>query len=767
MSSKGISRRKFLSAAGSVVTVSYLASSASALGEQSGRFTESREVAGSPLVVENSGYRLALDSKTGSIVSLRSTYGVDRELLIPNHARLPLFRAELMTADRQFKSITALQAKSVSIKEQSDAAGRLLTIDFKDIADALDARVTVRCPSHQSLTYWNLELMNHTSSWLANVQFPVLEVPFDDLSKGESSQMLWSFLDGVLTGPVTPTMGTGNTAWTHPRRNGPTAFRYNNYPGRLTTTQLMAHYNDLGGLYVACDDAQGLPKLIDPLMEDDGVTMGIGHFPGVRGPGQVKLPYNVVVGTFHGDWYAAAEIYREWAEKQSFCEKKLSQRSDCPAWMEKSPVNITFPMRGQGDWDPPAAINPEYTPATNALPYLDKLAAALECPLMPTVFNWEHAGPWVQPDAFPPVGGDAAMKEFMTKTREKGWFPMIYGDGLRWITAQKNTKYDGMSYFHAHDGDKSVVHAWNGTAAKSIGAWRDGYQACVGTKGGREMVLGMTRGMTEFAPDIIQQFDQGCGPGCCYATDHEHPPVPGPWMTQDFSRLLDEDARTARTRNPHTTMSAEGAPSETYLPNFPLWDSRIETANCPLYSFLYHEYANGFQGSYAHRTSDETLRLSIARSLVTGYMIGFTLRDKGLIEYDWDFLWARAVPDQATVLDWTKRANQLRAGVAKDFLIWGRMLRPYRVNSITHQDFGWGKEPLVQSATWKAPDGRIGVVLANCTDLGETPQVELPGEGSKKLTLHIDGKRTDRTVQLPAVVDIEMTPLSLCLVELS
>ena len=37
-------------------------------------------------------------------------------------------------------------------------------------------------------------------------------------------------------------------------------------------------------------------------------------------------------------------------------------------------------MRGQGDWDPPAAENPEYTPLTNALPYLDKLAAALEGP---------------------------------------------------------------------------------------------------------------------------------------------------------------------------------------------------------------------------------------------------------------------------------------------------------------------------------------------------------------------------------------------------
>ena len=40
--------------------------------------------------------------------------------------------------------------------------------------------------------------------------------------------------------------------------------------------------------------------------------------PGTRGPSKGNLGYNVVVGTFHGDWYAAAEIYREWASKQPF-----------------------------------------------------------------------------------------------------------------------------------------------------------------------------------------------------------------------------------------------------------------------------------------------------------------------------------------------------------------------------------------------------------------------------------------------------------------
>ncbi len=252
-------------------------------------------------------------------------------------------------------------------------------------------------------------------------------------------------------------------AWGRRRSDTPEIWRFNNYPGQWTSTQLMAYYNDAGGLYVACDDPKGLPKFLDPVMEEDGVTMGVGHFPGTRGPGETKLPYNVVIGTFHGDWYAAAEIYRDWASKQPFCATKMAQRTDIPKWIADSPPAIAFPMRGQGDWDPPAAENPEYTPLTNALPYLDKWAAALDRPLMPIIFNWEQGGPWVQPDAYPPVGGEASFREFMSKAKARGWHPMIYGDGLCWVTSQKNTNYDGMPYFRAHGGEAVVTRRWDGS----------------------------------------------------------------------------------------------------------------------------------------------------------------------------------------------------------------------------------------------------------------------------------------------------------------
>ncbi len=714
------------------------------------------------IIVINAGYRLVIDAKQGTMESFRSTFGLDHDLLIPGHVRLPLFKIEFLDDHGQFKSFTSSQARNVKLERSRSAEGETLTFDFQGIGQLpLDARVTVRCPTRETLTYWALTLKNGTSWWIGHVQFPVVEVPFDSSVNHNFSHILWSFADGALAGPVEPTMPAG--AWDNREFDTPDIWRFNNYPGEWTTTQLMAYYNEAGGLYVACDDPKGLPKFIDPLMESDGVTLGVGHYPGTRGPSEWTLPYHVVVGTFHGDWYSAAEIYRNWASHQPFCAKKMGQRADIPKWLEDSPVGIAFPMRGQGDWDPPAAANPEYTPLTNALPYLERLAGALKEPLMPIIFNWEHAGPWVQPDAFPPLGGESAVRAFMAKAKAQGWHPVIYGDGLCWVTWQRNTEYDGMPYFRAHDGESAVARRWDGSYVEDVWAWRKNYVACVGTEKGRQMVLEMTRRLAELGPDVVQQFDQGPGPRACYAANHGHPPVPGPWMTEAFNGLVQADEEAARSGNAHVAMSCEGAPPETYLQHFQIWDARVSL--CPLYSFLYHEYANGHEGFYTHRTSDEALRASVARALVAGYMFNVTLRDRGQVEYDWDQTWTRAVPDQVAILDWLRRANHFRAGVARDYLIYGRMLRPWIVRGVDQREFGWGREPTVPSATWQAPDGRVGVVLANYADLPETPEVEMEVSGIRNVTLYHGDEKKQLKLECPTALEVPMEPRSVCLIE--
>jgi hypothetical protein len=721
-----------------------------------------------PIIVVNAGYRLLINPDKGTIESFQATGGgVNDELLIPNHGQLPLFKVEFMSEVSKFRTITSAEAKKVTVTKTSRDSSEIIILAFEGIGNLdVNARVTIRCPKNKPLTYWSMELDNRTNMWIAHIQFPVVEVPFDkNPTEDNCGHILSSLYDGDLLGPVQPAMVAG--AWRSSRRNTPETWRSTNYP-RECTVQMMAYYKPAAGLYIACEDPTGAPKLVAPMLEPDGVTMGLGHYPGTQGPGITKIPYEVVLGTFRGDWYAAASIYRDWAEKQAFLPRKLTDRNDYPKWVLEPLVGTTFPMRGQADWDPPAALNPEYTPAVNALPYLDNLSKAFSASLLPIVFNWEKAGPWVQPDAFPPVGGTAKMLEFMKKAKAKGWHPMLYGDGVNWVVAQKNTGYDGTAYFKSHGGDSAIVHRWDGSSGPSVG-WRSLYNTCVATAPARKMIIGMTRGMAELNPDAIQQFDQGVGAVACYATNHGHPPVPGPWMTAAFSSLLKQDNEAARSLNPKVAVSSEGAPPEIYIQNFNFWDARTGGGGqmmCPLYSFIYHEYLNGHSGSYTNSVNDEALRAMVARALVSGYFINFTLRDKGRIEYEWDQLWQRAVPDQQAITDWTQRATRLRNGIGRDYLIYGRMLPPWSVTNVTKRDFGYGKEPLVQSGTWKAPDGNIGIVLANYADTGESPRVTLEGRGMKKVVIYNDDQMQTLDLELPTVLDIKMSPRSLGLIEI-
>lgn len=719
-----------------------------------------------PVIVINPSYRLLLDSNKGTIESFSMASGSEKELLIPNHGRLPLFKIEFLGADSKFKTVTSSEAKKVNVTKTLEDGSETIVLDFEGISDIdVSASVTIHCPQNEALTYWSLEVDNPTNMWIGHIQFPIVEVPFDNNPTDENcSYILSSLYDGVLSGPVTPTTVIGS--WRSPRYNTPETWRSTNYP-RECTAQLMAYYNHSGGLYLACEDPNGLPKLISPIVERDGVTLGLGHYPGTCGPGKTKLPYHVVLGTFRGDWHAAAEIYRNWANKQPFCSVKLAQRSDCPKWLFEPLVGVAFPMRGQGDWDPPAALNTEYAPATNALPYLDKLAKAFDAPLLPIVFNWEFAGPWVQPEAFPPVGGEAAMREFMTASKAKGWHPVLYGNGLNWVVGQKNTGYDGMEYFRTHGGESAISRKWDGSMIGSEG-WRKVYATCVGTEAGRNMVLEMTRHMAELGPDVVQQFDQGVGAVYCYATNHGHPPVPGPWMTEKFSSLLRQDNALARSVNPSVSISSEGAPPEVYIQDFQFWDARIGgggSLNCPLYSFIYHEYLPAHSGFYLNSVNDEALRASVARAIVNGYILNFTLRDKGQIAFEWNHIWDRGIPDQNAILDWGKRATHFRTGIGRDFLVFGKMLRPWIVSNVPARDFGYGKEPLVQSATWQASDGRIGVALANYADSKISPCIELEGQGMKTIIINIDEKSESFEVRLPAAINIALPARSLGLIE--
>jgi Domain of unknown function (DUF6259) len=79
---------------------------------------------------------------------------------------------------------------------------------------------------------------------------------------------------------------------------------------------------------------------------DDFLDLSVEHNYDERPGLSFELPYETVLGVFHGDWYAAADFYRDWAAKQYWCVKKKAERHDVPAWLNEPRPTLEYECRG-------------------------------------------------------------------------------------------------------------------------------------------------------------------------------------------------------------------------------------------------------------------------------------------------------------------------------------------------------------------------------------------------------------------------------------
>jgi hypothetical protein len=190
-------------------------------------------------------------------------------------------------------------------------------------------------------------------------------------------------------------------------------------------------------------------------------------------------------------------------------------------------------------------------------------------------------------------------------------------------------------------------------------------------------------------------------------------------------------------------MSVESAPAEIHLGSIalcdiravveghraadPLWDGAI-----PLFHFLYHELVP-IQGAFGWAPEPHHVALRNAWNLVIGELPGGVLTPSGRL-LDRDTVnwapWDDPVEDPAAGLAVLRAGLALRRGPGRDLLVFGRMERTARVRGVATLRWSSGGRdhaiPAVVHRTWRAPDGRLGLVLANWSDASRRVVVEDP-----------------------------------------
>lgn len=218
------------------------------------------------------------------ISSLRNL-STAQELCSAVGRREGLYVLELQGEHGTSTTLSSRDAGTCSIHRTSGESGEILALDFTEHGELdIDVHCNVRIEAESGLSRWRIEVENRSDLTLVSLRYPVIvaPTPLNGKNERQDEYLLVPFLDnGVLFKNPSDTIAQGE-----PPHFGPWGWR-SLYPG-MACAQMMAFYDDRGGLYVATEDWQGYCKRFHPIRLYEGVDMSVEHFPGQR-PARASL----------------------------------------------------------------------------------------------------------------------------------------------------------------------------------------------------------------------------------------------------------------------------------------------------------------------------------------------------------------------------------------------------------------------------------------------------------------------------------------------
>ncbi len=683
---------------------------------------------------------ITVDKRTASINSVKSNLSGERELLSSscgeNGIKQPLFIIHYLDEGKKYRELYSDTARMVS----AEAASEGVSLRFADFP-GFDIEVCAEISSQpeDSFIRWGLTVDNRSGISIVDIVFPILVFNTNLGGTPGSESIIWPYGPGKLFSGLKEEHLQPDSLrrW----KLFPETWAHFHYPGDITA-QFLALYDSAAGVFMFCNDSAGFMKRIQPLYRDPGYHLGFSHIGDWPSEGKRKLEYEVLLSSFTGDWYAAADLYREWARQQPWASKRLTERTDIPEWLFDSPPPIIIRLQGLLDEGPVFPVQ-EFLPYSKLVPLLEPISEYLDSKLMPMIMSWEKQGPWVYPDCFPPAGGEDSLREFCRLAEERRWHIGSFCNGTRWVTKHLWNGHNGEEYFHTHEGAETVCRTSEGFLWEENWdrQWRESYTCCLGVEKTKTIAEDFIRTLVQYGLDCIQFLDQnnGCAAFPCFADDHGHPSVPGRWMLESMIELLNRMKTIAAEENKKSdgkrriVFSVERPVNEFLLQYLQICDIRVVPPGhkfgmdeydgfVPLYHYLYHEYIL-IQGGFGSAPEPYHLPIRNTYNIVIGEVPGAVLKGDGTFLNKDTANWARWYPGVGNNDDslFNLRAGlKLRKEAAKEFLVLGRMTAPPAVRNVEKQQWRYGHKnnriDAVFASSWQAQDGRNAVVLGNWTE---------------------------------------------------
>lgn len=224
-----------------------------------------------------------------------------------------------------------------------DITGASIRLSWKLKGDYKGLTVIVTATLKNALSYWDIDIENDTPYAIWEVFFPYIK-GLGKISKKFDRDYValpcqWGHLVKDPIDFISQEDGSKIRFWDGiERKPHHLAFEY---PG-IYSMQFLAYGSPgIKGLYLGAHDGKAYYKRFGLYGESSCTKVDyiLKNYPEeMQIPGKgYKLPYEVVVEIFNGQWWQASNIYREWAIKQKWCSKgRISEREDIPDWVKET-----------------------------------------------------------------------------------------------------------------------------------------------------------------------------------------------------------------------------------------------------------------------------------------------------------------------------------------------------------------------------------------------------------------------------------------------
>lgn len=635
-----------------------------------------------------------------------------------NQPASSLWRLELVSPQGNLV-LTPTNAGSFALSSVM-AAQAETALEWKEFnlpeAPRLLVRVTTKMPRGTSQSLWHISVENLGSLRLREVAFPRLP----DLAPQPDESLAVPNWAGQLATDARAFLSRSNQA--HRVES--------HYPGH-TSMQCLAFYREQGpGLLLSCNDTNSFLKNFVFWGDGQGnVGCEVIHLPErpvTGGPAlSYSLPYDVVLGTFTGDWFTAAAQYRRWATNQWWAKESRLVRNSAPAWAAQTALWVWNRGRSENVLRPAIALQ-------------EKLGLPVS-----VFWHWWHGCAYDTgfPEYLPPREGTAPFQTALQSAHAHDIRAIVYMNQRLWGMTTASWTNRSAATYAVKGADGSIRPEVYNTFTKQACAsmcmhtdfWRDTYSALAG------------EAIRELGVDGIY-MDQACSSLACYDASHGHSLGGGTYWVNGFRQLATSIRQNASANPP--VLGGEGV-GEAWLPYLDLmlclqvsrdrYSAPDGWEPIPFFHAVYHPYTI-FYGNYSSLTMPPYDDLWPA---ATAPKEPLALLDKKfsrqfLLEQARAFTWgqqptvANFLPEhlrsRAEEIAFALQLAKLRAQ-SLPYLLHGTMLPPLalkaptvtadisRLSIYAGQKGGltaFTKEiPLALSSVWQAPDGKTAVALVN------------------------------------------------------